>query len=85
MTVTGVRAELRWVYHVAGTLGAWTVSQDEDKALRLTAQVVNVDADRVAQRPLAFVVSHAKGVWRWPVTELQIADGALAARLGPLE
>ena len=84
MTVTGVTADLRWGYHRAGTLRAWTVTKS-DEIWSLTATVVSADAFRVAQRPLVLVAPHAHGAWRWPVVELQIAGASLTATLGPPE
>jgi len=84
VTVTGVEGMLRWGYHPAGTLGAWTVARD-GTSWTLTAAVVTKNAFRVSQRPLAFEVRHATGVWRWPIQSLQIAGASLTAVLGPPE
>ena len=84
VTFRGVEAVLRHGYYRAGTLGAWTVARGEHGWL-LTAAVVTTDAFRVSQRPLAFEVRHATGVWRWPVESLQITDASLTAVLGPKE
>lgn len=83
MTITGVTASLKWGYYLAGTLGAWTVTKTDAGTWTLAATVVSTDAGRIAQRPLTFVAPHQGGAWRWPVTELAIADGALTATLGP--
>jgi hypothetical protein len=85
VTVRGVTASLRWGYLQAAALEAYTVTKDDHGTWRLTATVVDVDAFRVAQRPVAFIAPHAKGAWRWPVTELQIAGASLTATLGPPE
>jgi hypothetical protein len=84
MTIGGVRAELRWGYYCAGTVGTWTVTTIDGR-LELTAVVTDGDTFRLSQRPLTFVAPHAKGAWRWPVTELQMTGGALHAHLGPME
>jgi len=82
MKISGVDGSLCWGYHQAASLHAWTITRDDDGRL-LTATVVSQDAFRVSQRPLAFVATHQRGRWMWPVKELQIQDGALTARLGP--
>lgn len=84
MLIRGPSGELRWGYHTAGTIGPWMITR-EAGALQLTATVTEMNAFRISQRPLAFVVPHSQGVWRWPMLELQIQDGALTARLGPME
>jgi hypothetical protein len=85
MTVTGATGTLRWGYHVAGTLRAWTVTKTDEAGLVLTAQIQELNAFRIKQRPLMFVVAHTQGVWRWPVTAVQMADTTLTASLGPRE
>lgn len=77
-------ASLRWGYAQAAVLGRWSVS-GADGQLRLTAEIVRTDTMRVAQRPLVFEAPHAKGAWRWPVLELQMAEGSLTAILGAYE
>lgn len=83
MTVRGLDARLQWGYYAAGTLGAWSVTTAEDGRVTLTATVVSTDAFRVSQRPLVFVAPHARGVWSWPILELQVSGATLSARLGP--
>jgi hypothetical protein len=34
---------------------------------------------------LIFVAPYAKGQWRWPILEFDLAGGVLTARLGPPE
>lgn len=85
VTVRGVTARLTWGYHVAATLGAWTVTQSTEGKWMLTAIVVSTDTFRVAQRPLVFEVPTDKGVWRWPIVALQITGASLTATLGPKE
>lgn len=84
VTVSGVTGLLKWSYHEAGTLGAWTVAKAEG-VWTLSATVVKADAFRVSQRPLRFVAPHANGAWIWPITELQISGASLTAVLGPPE
>lgn len=84
-TVRGVEGALRWGYHAAGALGAWTVTKGDDGAWSLSATVVSLDTFKAAQRPLSFVATHATGAWRWPIETLEIQGAALTARLGPKE
>lgn len=84
-TVSGVQGILRHGYHKAGTLGAWTVTRNEG-TWTLSASIVETDAFRISQRPLAFVAQHQHGMWRWPIVgELQITGASLTAVLGPKE
>lgn len=85
LTATGTAASLRWSYHTAATVRAWTVQRDDDGVWRLTATVTSSDAFRLTQRPLTFEVTHQHGRWVWPIEELQITGAALTARLGPKE
>jgi hypothetical protein len=70
--VQGAKAELRWGYYVAATLGPWTI---EDQAL--SATVRDVDAFRIAQRPLAFVV----GGQQWPLETLEVTGDQVNGRV----
>jgi hypothetical protein len=80
ITIRGTGAAVKWGYHVAATLGSWTVT-----GRTLTASVLTSDTMAVSQRPLVFVVPRPKGEWRWDVDSLQIADGTLTASLVPQE
>lgn len=85
VTVSGAKGSIKWAYHEAATLGAWTVTTVEGTRT-LSAAIVSSNASRVSQRPLVFVVPHATGVWRWPIVgELQIQGAQLSAVLGPRE
>lgn len=84
MLVRGPAGEVRWGYHTAATVGPWMITRDAG-ALQLTATVTETNAFRISQRPLVFAVPHSHGVWRWPIVEVLIQDGALTARLGPME
>lgn len=85
MQLTGVEASLRLGYASAATLGAWSVVKQDDGSWSVTATVISADTFRVTQRPLVFEARHAKGAWRWPVLELQIATTSLRATLGACE
>lgn len=82
-TFRGVRGELRWAYHEAGIVRDWVITGD-GRQRTLTGRVEAVNAFRVSQRPLVFVVPRRRP-WRWPIDTLQMTDGTLTARLGPME
>lgn len=84
IAITGVDGCIRWGYHTAATVHGWSVAHDEHGRV-LTATVTNADTFRLSQRPLVFEMSHAKGVTRWRIIELQMSGASLSARLGPRE
>lgn len=84
LKVTGVQGSLRWGYHQAAALRAYTITRI-DGGFALSATVVSQDAFRVSQRPLVFEAPHEHGAWRFPVTTLQIDGVSLVATLGPKE
>lgn len=84
LTVRGVAGELRWGYHLAGTVGAWTVTK-EPTHWTLSATVDQIDDFTVSQRPLKFVATHAQGAWKWPIDTLEIQGASLVGTLGPPE
>ena len=84
VTVSGVTGSLRWAYHEAALVTAWTVTRTGD-VWTLSATVGKSDAFRVSQRPLRFVAPHAHGAWTWPVESLQMTGASLTAVLGPPE
>ncbi len=86
LSITGPSGEIRWAYHRAATLSAWRVRLGDDGVLKLTATLAEVDAYRLAQQPVTFVVAREKGpAWCWPIVSLQIADRTLTACLGSQE
>jgi hypothetical protein len=76
VTIRGEAATVRWAYHVAATLGTWTLTDGV-----LVAQIVKLDPLRVSQSPLTVEF----GTVRRPLEGLQIAGATLTARLGPSE
>lgn len=85
VTMTGRAAELRWSYHRAAALTDWTLTTEATKAT-LTATVGVVDAFKVSQQPLTFVVPRPKSrPWVWPIVSLHIAGTQIHADLGPQE
>ena len=83
MELKGMAAEVRWAYHRAAELGAWTLESDAQGGGTLSAQIKSHDAFKVSQRPLTFVVPVKSGSWRWEVTTLQITGSSLTATVIP--
>jgi len=82
IAIHGQAGEVRWGYHPAATLAAWTITMDPLGG-DLTGEVVSADALRTSQPSLTFeVVRQNAPSWSWPVLSLHIADGRLSARLG---
>jgi len=86
MTVRGVIGSVRWGYHRAADVRQWVVRCDpKTKAWTLRAAVVHADPFLGTRSELMFVAPLKGGrAWEWPVLELRIANGQLAARLGPI-
>lgn len=75
IVVRGVAGEIRWAYHKAATLGAWTIESG-----RLTATVDSADAFKMTQQPLTFSVQRGNGiVWSWSVKDTQMNGSSLTA------
>lgn len=85
VTLNGKDAVIRWGYYPAVTVTNWQATLVGEDRWQVTGTVASSDVSRVSQRPLTFVVRHAKGFWRWPVDALQVVDGTLTASLGPQE
>jgi len=75
--ITGFSAELRWGYHRAATLGAWTVS-NANGAFILTADIVTMDRFKVTQKPLTVRTPNG---WVWNVREMGIQNKTLMAHI----
>ena len=82
LLIGGPSGALKWGYHDAASLGRWSVTSTVE-GLQLSAHVVRVDAFKVSQRPLSFVVDRPAGAWIWPVASLQITGETLTATLVP--
>lgn len=87
MTIRGVVGSVRWGYHRAAEVRSWVVSRDPaTKAWRLRALVVRADPFLGARSELHFVAQLKGGrAWQWPIHELRMGGGTLAAQLGPVE
>jgi hypothetical protein len=84
LRITGDEAAIRWGYHRAAALRAWTVAQGDGSCV-LTATIQTADHYRLSQQPLVFEVQRPASVWRWPILELQVSGVSLTATLGPKE
>lgn len=78
---SGPTGQIKWGYHRAATVAAWTWTTGGD----LRATVTEADAFLLQQAPLTFVVPRPAGAWRWPVITLEVTGAMLYARLGPQE
>lgn len=77
----GPMGEIRLSYQRAATLGPW-----ELHGAKLSAQLVTVDAFRLSQEPLTFVVPRPHGAaWRWPLQSVQVDGQSLTATVSPEE
>jgi hypothetical protein len=85
--ISGVVGQIRWAYYVAAAVNGYTVTRSADGVWALSANVIDRDAFKLAQRPLTFVALHEKGAWTWPITSIVIHPDthALTATLGPLQ
>jgi hypothetical protein len=78
---------LLYGYQDAASLRACDVAPADGGGFTLAAEVTHANTFRISRRPLVFVVSTARGVWRFPVVDLSLdASGTrLTARLGSRE
>ncbi len=80
MVLRGSGGLVKWSYHTAASLDAWTITA-EPTGTTLTAKVVSQDTFAASQRPLTLVIPRPKGQWTWAVDSLQIVDSTLTAKL----
>lgn len=70
IVMKGAAADIRWGYHRAAELGAWTVDGDV-----LSARLLSHDRFKLSQQPLTFVVKRANGKpWVYAVDGLTVMD-----------
>jgi hypothetical protein len=80
--ISGVHGEIRWSYYLAGRIQGYTLAR-HNQQWTLTANVVESDAYKMAQRPLLFAAPTQRGVLRWPIVHCRLtAAGRLEAELG---
>lgn len=85
-TVSGVVGRIKWSYYVAAAINGYKVSRLDDRLTwTLRANVVMADAYKMAQRPLVFEAPHARGIWKWAITDFDLHGGVMTARLRNLE
>lgn len=72
----GAAGEVRWAYHRAAEVGAWTLEGSQ-----LSARLLSSDTFRLSQQPLTFVVPRPQGAWRWPITSLSTDGQSITATL----
>jgi len=85
LAVKGREGAVKLGYQTAVSLGPWSLTKREAEGYELSASILGMDAFRVSQRPLTFVVTVQSGSWRFPVQSLQIVGSSLTAVVGPKE
>jgi hypothetical protein len=79
VTVSGAEGSVKYGWHTAATLRAWTMAPTEAGVLTLSGTLADVNDFAVSQRPLKFAAKNVE----WPIDSLQIAGATLSAVLGP--
>ena len=81
----GLRGAIRWQYYTAAAVVDFAVTYDQTRrAWALRGGIIAPDAYKLAQRPLTFLApTKGGGALRWPVVDLIVRDGRIAATLGP--
>jgi len=74
VVMRGAAGEVRWSYHRAAELGAWTLEGDQ-----LSARLLTSDTFRLSQSPLTFVVPRPQGAWHWLIERVAVSDHSLTA------
>ena len=83
--ISGVNGEIKWGYVLAAEVGTWSISVDATGG-ELTGTVSSPPNEFAAsQQPLRFVAERPKVTWEWPIQTLQVIDGRVTARLGPIK
>jgi hypothetical protein len=85
VVVKGVIGQVKWSYYNAAAIHGYAVSRSAEGQWSLRASVVMADAFKLSQRPLVFVAPTQRGDMRWPIVDLNLAEGALVATLGQPE
>lgn len=77
IVMKGTAASIRWSYHLAAALGAWTIEGDY-----LSARLLSHDAFKLSQQPLTFVVTRANNKpWVYALDGLTVLDGQITATI----
>ena len=90
LALRGEAAEVRWSYHVAAHLGAWTLTVDRangttPRRREFRARVQTVQPWAIRQRPLMLVVARPGQAWAWPILRCTVDDEIFVAELGAKE
>lgn len=74
--LSGVNGRIRWHHYTAAAVQHYSVAPTTKARTTwtLTAFLVNADPFKMAQRPLVFVATHAKGAWEFPIRSLSRDD-----------
>ena len=80
----GVVARIEWTYYTAAAINGYTVRRDKaTNTWSAVVMVVDLDAFKLAQRPLFLVAPYQGGSWRWPILSgVKPERGRLALTLG---
>lgn len=78
----GASGVVRWGYHTAARLGAWTIGE---QGTHVRAVLTEVNETAIGQSPLWFEVPVAGSTWRWPIRDLAIAGTTVTLTVGPRE
>ena len=82
-SIRGVVGRITWSYYTAAALHGYTVTRSPENRWTLVATPVQMDAFKLAQRPLHFVAPHERGEWRWVIETIDVGPTELRATLGP--
>jgi hypothetical protein len=86
--LSGETGSIRWGYHLAATVGPFTITRGTG-GYRLAATIVEADAARLRQQPLVFVMpltwAGRAVAWHWAIRGCELIDGRLLADLGGVE
>lgn len=73
ITLRGTSGDIRYVYHRAASVGAWTI---EGGCLR--ASLLSHEPYRLSQQPLTFTVYRPNGVtWTWGLRDVTVTGAEL--------
>ncbi len=85
MTISGAAGVIKWGYLTVAEVDTWSI-EAEAIGGALTGVVSAPHNEYAAsQQPVRFVVPREKVTWEWPIEMLQITDGRVNARLGPIK
>jgi hypothetical protein len=85
-SINGAHGAVRWSYHLAASLGAFSITRGAPprKPLTLTAQIVALNVYRLAQSPLVFEIEMPTGPpCRWAIQSVRVDGSMLTAILDP--